>query len=148
MAATVRWYGDRVAAGLERSAAEGVQRAATLVQTRARLLANRPAKRIRKKRTRSTSAGPKGSQYTEYVGSTPGSPPMVRTSFGRRNVLVEFSRAKLVARVGPAANAVYMAYLELGTKTIRPRPWLKPALQQSLPAIRALLSSALRRAGR
>ena len=145
MAGRVRWYGDRVAAELQRSAAEGVQRAGSLLQTRARLLANRPARRIRRKRTRATTAGPKGSQYTEYVGSRPGQPPALRTGFGRRSITMQFLRQRLVARVGPAANAVYMAYLELGTARIKPRPWLKPAIQQSLPAIRALLANAMRR---
>lgn len=148
MAGMVRWYGDRVAADLERSAAEGVQRAGSLLMTRARLLASRPAKRIRHKRTRRTTAGARGSQYTEFIGSSPGQPPKLRTGFGRRNILMEFFRNKLIARIGPAANADYMAYLELGTANIRPRPWLKPAIQQSRAAIQALLVAAMRRAGR
>ncbi len=144
----IRWYGDQHLAKLQSEASKGVQRAGALLLTRARLLANKPAKRIRKRRTRTTSAGPKGSQYTVFVGSSPGEPPKVRTGFGRRNILMEFYRPQLIARVGPAANADYMAYLELGTATIEPRPWLKPALEQSRAAIEALLTAAFRSASR
>lgn len=147
MAATLRWYGDRIEAGLRRSAQAGVARAAHLVATQGRLLANRPARRIRRRRKRNTSAGRRGSQYTEFIGSAPGQPPMVRTAFGRRNIAVELYPAQYLARIGVRVNAAYMIYLEVGTEYIAPRPWLKPALERSLPAVQALLAASLREAG-
>ncbi len=146
MGAKVQWYGDQAIERLQRAASQAVRRSAVLLQTRARLLASRPAGRIRRKRARQTKAGPRGSQYTEFVPSRPGQPPALRTGFGRRNILMEFFPDQLLARVGPAQQADYMAYLELGTKHISPRPWLRTAVEQSMQAIRAMMESALRRA--
>jgi len=148
MATTIRWYGDALETRLREAAGQAVKRAAQLVVTRARLLANRPATRIRRKRTRATVAGPKGSQYTVFVGSRPGQPPMVRTAFGRRNITAQYYPDALVARIGVDVNADYMAYLEVGTERIAPRPWLRPALEQSLPSITTILQAGLREAVR
>jgi|YNPMSStandDraft_1061717.scaffolds.fasta_scaffold15627_4 HK97 gp10 family phage protein len=147
MGVTVRWLGDRVLQDLDRTLDQALQRAASLLLTQARLACNRPAKRIRRKRRRTTSAGPKGSQYTVFIGSAPGQAPMVRTSFGRRNILMEYYPETKTARVGPATNAAYMAYLELGTDRIEPRPWLRPTLDRCRGAVENLLRSALQRHG-
>lgn len=145
MTVIVRWHGEQAQARLRRAAAQAIRQAATLLHTRARLLCNRPAKRIRMRRRRTTKAGPAGSQYTLFIGSAPGQPPMVRTSFGRRHILMEYDAKALTARVGPAENAAYMAYLELGTQRIAPRPWLRRALQETRPAIETLMRSTLER---
>jgi HK97 gp10 family phage protein len=147
MGVTVRWLGDRVLQDLDRTLDQALQRAASLLLTQARLACNRPAKRIRRKRRRTTSAGPKGSQYTVFIGSAPGQAPMVRTSFGRRNILMEYYPETKTARVGPAPNAAYMAYLELGTDRIEPRPWLRPTLDRCRGAVENILRSALQRHG-
>lgn len=146
MTVTMRWYGEQALARLERAAGQAVRQAGALLLTRSRLLCSKPAKRIRKRRKRTTSAGPKGSQYTEFIGSAPGQPPMVRTSFGRRNILLEYYDREKIARVGPAQNADYMAYLELGTERIQPRPWLRPAMEQTRGAIEALMQAVLSQA--
>jgi len=142
----LRWYGDRHLAALERQANTAIRQAAVLVQTRARLLCNLPAKRIRRRRTRKTSKGGNGTFYTQFIGSAPGQPPMVRTSFGRRNILMEHDPRRIIARIGPAVNAAYMAYLELGTSRIAPRPWLRRAADECRAAIATLIDAALRRA--
>lgn len=146
MSVMVRWYGDRVLEVLHRQLGQAVRQAGVLLQTRARLLCNRPARRIRRTRRRTTKAGPKGSQYTEFLGSAPGQPPMVRTSFGRRNILMEYNEGTKIARVGPAKAADYMAYLELGTQHIKSRPWLRRAMDESRSAIQVLIQTALHRA--
>lgn len=142
----IEWYGDKHLAALRREIDAALLRAAALVQTRARILCNQPAQRVRMRRRRATVRGPKGSQRTEYIGSAPGQPPMVRTSFGRRNILMEYDRATQRARIGPAMNAAYMAYLELGTGRIAPRPWLRRAAEECRAAIDALIGAAVRRA--
>lgn len=146
MSVTVRWFGDKAHARLRDAAAGAIRAAAALVQTRARILCNAPAKRMRRRRRRTTPRGPRGSWYTEFVGSAPGQPPMLRTSFGRRNILTEFYADSITAKVGPSVNADYMAYLELGTAKIAPRPWLSRALREVRPAIDALLRGALGKA--
>lgn len=112
--------------------------AANIVRTRAIVLVSKPAKRIRKKRKRDTSKGKKGSQYTVFIGSKPGEPPQVRRSFGRKNVAVEYNQNSLFARLGIRKNAAYMAYLEVGTGRIAPRPWLTRALDESRAALQQL----------
>ena len=145
MAVTVRWRGQVVAQAMESAVDAAVKRAAALVMIRARVLCSRPAKRIRVKRKRTTSAGPRGSQYTIYAGSAPGQPPMVRTGFGRRSIIMDYDPPRKVARAGPTVNAAYMAYLELGTEHIEPRPWLLPAMRQSEPQVMMILTSTLQR---
>lgn len=112
--------------------------AANIVRTRAIVLVSKPAKRIRKKRKRDTSKGKKGSQYTVFIGSRPGEPPQVRRSFGRKNVAVEYNQNSLFARLGIRKNAAYMAYLEVGTGRIAPRPWLTRALDELCAALQQL----------
>lgn len=146
MGSVVKWYGDQELSRLRKAAGDAIRRSAVLLQTRARLLASRPAERIRRKRHRTTTAGPPGSGYTEFIASRPGQPPALRTGFGRRNILMEFVPDQLLARVGPSKQADYMAYLELGTQHISPRPWLRTAVEQSRPAIRALIETALHKA--
>ncbi len=148
MAGRINWYGDVAGRRLESAAAAAIQRAGLLLMTRARLLASVPAKRIRRRRGRGTSAGPRGSQYTQFVASRPGQPPALRTGFGRRNIDMEFLAARLVARIGARRNADYMSYLEVGTRRIAPRPWLKPAIDQTRGAIMSLLETGLRSAVR
>lgn len=143
MTTRLRWYGDRIGRELEHAARTAVQRAGAHLMTQARMMANRPAKRERRRRQRTTSAGPKGSTYTHYIASAPGQPPAVRTGFGRRNIDMEFYPKRLIARVGVRESADYMIYLELGTRRIAPRPWLKPATDRSRASIEAIMRTAL-----
>ncbi len=143
MGVTVRWDNVRVR---DRNIHAAIRRAAVYLMTRARLLCSRPALRIRMRRRRTTNRGPRGSQYTVYVGSAPGQPPMVRTGFGRRSIIFEYNSRAYVARVGPTRNAAYMAYLELGTDRIAPRPWLLPAMQASERTVMMILTRDIYRA--
>jgi hypothetical protein len=145
MAVTFQWYGNILSERMRRNAWEGVKSAASILQTRARILCNRPAKRIRVKRIRNTSAGKKGSTYTVFRPSAPGSPPALRTGFGRRNILIEFDQPALTARIGPSRNAIYMAYLEVGSQFYRPRPWLSVAVQQTQRQIDLVIMAYLKR---
>lgn len=56
--------------------------------------------------------------------SKPGEPPRKRTGWGQRHIVWDIDRDKLEGRVGISVNAIYMLFLELGTRRIRPRPWL------------------------
>lgn len=142
--ATIHWYGDQIGARLNRSARSAVRHAGSLLTTRARLIANIPAKRIRSRRTRATAGGKAGSQYTRFVPSKPGQPPALRTGFGRRNIDMEVRDNGLKVRIGVRTAAKYMSYLEVGTKRVRPRPWLRPAFDQTRAAIEVILKAGLR----
>lgn len=112
--------------------------AAQIVRNRAIVLVSRPARRIRRKRSRSTSRGPRGSQYTIYEGSLPGQPPQVRRGHGRASIAVELDQAAMVARLGVRQNAAYMAWLEVGTDRVAPRPWLTRAVRECTPQLMRL----------
>jgi hypothetical protein len=56
--------------------------------------------------------------------SKPGEPPRKRTGWGQNHIVWDVDRAALEGRVGISVNAMYMLFLELGTRRMRPRPWL------------------------
>jgi hypothetical protein len=145
MAGTVTYRGDQVYDELERDVRDAVRRSAVLLHSRSQQLTSRPAVRIRKTRTRNTVAGPKGSQYTEFVPSRPGQPPALRTGSGRSNIRMEIAGDGLSAKVGPSKSTDYMAMLQLGTKKIAPRLWLSRAMREVKAAVKALLEAALGR---
>jgi hypothetical protein len=123
---------------MERRAWELVLLAANITRTQAIALVSKPAQRIRKRRTRNTSRGKKGSQYTVFIGSRPGQPPMVRTSLGRRSVQLDPRRNLLLVRLGVLKNAEYMGMLEVGTRRVAARPWLRAALDRVRPTLATL----------
>lgn len=91
---------------------------------------------VRHKRTRATSRGRKGSQYTTYPHpSKPGEPPRLRTGFGRSHVYKEPIDGGLRWRIGVRGNAAYMGLLELGTKRVAARPWLAATLRKHLASL-------------
>lgn len=56
--------------------------------------------------------------------SKEGEPPRLRAGHGQRNIAYELDQAAGVGRVGVRVNAKYMAFLDQGTRHVRPRPWL------------------------
>ena len=62
------------------------------------------------------------------TSSAPGEPPAVQTGFLVRKITTE-KIGRLAYKVG--VNVPYGLYLELGTRHIRPRPWLRPALSRA-----------------
>jgi len=148
MSGTVTYRGDQVYAALERRVRDAVRRSAVLLHTRSQQLVNKPTQKVRKKRQRTTAKGKKGSQYTAHVGvSKPGEPPRTRTTHGREGIKLELASDGMSGKVGPSRNAQYMAFLQLGTRHIAPRPWLTKAISQAKPAIKALLEAAMKEPG-
>jgi len=143
MSVTVRWSGHILAQQQRQRLHAAILRSAVLIHNRARVLCSQPAKRITRRRTRTTSAGRRGSTYTHYVPSRPGQPPALRTGFGRSSI-TWWQIDDLTARIGIRANGVYMAYLETGTRRIARRPWLSRALDECRDAVTTLLADAAR----
>lgn len=71
--------------------------------------------------------------------SAPGEPPHKQT--GRLRASVAFEVVGLVARVG--TNVRYGRWLELGTRLVAARPWLRRALAECRSAIRATLGKKM-----
>lgn len=71
--------------------------------------------------------------------SKPGEPPRKRTGWGQRHIVWDYDADKMEGRVGIAQNAIYMLFLELGTRFIKPRPWLVATLTKLMPELRVLM---------
>jgi hypothetical protein len=83
--------------------------------------------RVRVRDTTARGGGPVGSQYTVYERpSRPGEPPHKITGTGQSNIIVESNDSDRdpCMRLGVRRGGVHMIYLELGTKIVKPRPWL------------------------
>jgi hypothetical protein len=73
--------------------------------------------------------------------SRPGEPPRKRTGTGQANIVFEENRDVPAVRVGVTREALHMIDLELGTRRVRPRPWLLPTLIAQRAAIGRLAAS-------
>jgi hypothetical protein len=60
--------------------------------------------------------------------SLPGHPPAIDTKILHNSLDTDDSQleAKMIVHVGATRAAPYALYLEVGTDTIEPRPWLRP----------------------
>lgn len=113
------WHGDKVMSDLQRMIGSLLLRVAVTYETEHRKRVSKPNTGRRRKRTRDTAAGAKGSQYTDYPNpSKAGEYMKVRTGFGRGNLTHEPRSAQEVARTGEVRVGFlkpgwYMPYLEL-----------------------------------
>jgi hypothetical protein len=82
----------------------------------------------------------KGSLIYGANPSRPGEPPHLQT--GRLRASVSHAVRDLVGRVG--TNVRYGRDLELGTRRMAARPWLRRALADCRPEIRRILSAPMR----
>jgi len=71
--------------------------------------------------------------------SKPGEPPHKQTGHLRRSITHEVDRVNLFARIG--TNVEYGRYLELGTKRMAPRPWLRRALNEMTSKVKSILTT-------
>ncbi len=67
--------------------------------------------------------------------SKPGEPPKKVTGSLRLSIRKEFDKASVSGRVG--TNVPYGKHLELGTRNMDPRPWLRPTLTENAAELRA-----------
>lgn len=130
MAAVLTWRGDKFNQQLRSATTVGLQRATVFYHQHCRMAVSKPNSGQRVKVRRKTKGGNKRSRTIYPNPSKPGEPPRLRTGFGQRHILVEFDKSVPAGRVGIAQNAIYMFYLEVGTRRIRRRPWLLATLMK------------------
>jgi len=70
-----------------------------------------------------------------HVASAPGSPPNTDTGNLVKNITIEREN-DLSYNVGSRKGAPYGLYLEFGTRNIKARPWLSPAVDEVLRKFR------------
>lgn len=132
---------------LQNATNEGLQRATVYCHGQAQMLVNKPNTGKRVKIKRPVKGGNKSSRTIYPTPSKPGEPPKKRTGFGQRNIVWEYDSAKMVGRYGITKNALYMFFLEIGTRFIAPRPWMLKALTNNIRVVVALLQSGKRKNG-
>jgi len=66
----------------------------------------------------------------------------VRTGYLQSNIYAKIS--EWVAEIG--ADAAYALFVELGTKYMQAQPYLQPAIQEYLPQLESIITSAIEQA--
>ena len=126
---TLQWYGEEQKRVIDREMDKRLKAAVRVVLNQARNLVSEPGTMNRKGRAKLYGA----------VRSLPGEPPRKQTGQLRRSIATEV--LSMVGRVG--TNLKYGKHLELGTRKMQPRPWLRRALNESEAAIRAILGKPI-----
>ena len=137
----IEWHGREFEQHLRKATAQGLHRATTYLHAECRRAVSKPNTGQRVKVKKQTKGGNKRSRTIYPNPSKPGEPPKLRTGFGARNVVMEFSRAEMVGRVGVTKNGIYMFYLEVGTRKIKRRPWLLATLLKHQATIAKLAAT-------
>jgi|TARA_R100000081_G_scaffold19152_1_gene8018 HK97 gp10 family phage protein len=77
----------------------------------------------------------------QHTASAPGEAPASDTGFLVSNITsnVKKEGTAIVGQI--VASAPYSPYLEFGTSTIEPRPFMQPALERNRPAIKRIFKS-------
>jgi hypothetical protein len=85
----------------------------------------------------------RGTIYDNMGNLTAGAPPLKRTGFGQANIVYEFNDNlnDPRVRVGVRKNAIYMIWLELGTRRVQARPWLLATLEKCRPMLERLIAA-------
>ena len=150
MVATLKFHGKKFGEWCNDRLYRGLRAAGFELHRISQLYASIPNPGEKRKRTRSTSRGAKGTQYTVYPHSSqPEESPRMRTGFGRRNIVWAADRAAMVARVGYTRNARYMIYHEVGIryrlKGKQKRPTIVPALRENEQRLEGIFERAAKR---
>lgn len=138
---------------LMKATAEGLQLAGTFLAAQCKIAVNKPNPHHHVATLSPQASARRGGQKTAKVyknmhNQYAGKPPFTRTGHGRDSIVSAYNNNPFmpIVRVGVRQNAVYMAYLELGTKrkgkqVIMPRPWLIATLMKHKETIARLALS-------
>lgn len=137
----VEWSGDQAAEAVRSLTLERLTRATLKLWERVTEALNVPNTGERVKHpTKKTPSG-RAVTYTIYPHpSLPGEPPRKRTGWLQRNTLYDIDEQAISGRVGVQQNAKYGAYLELGTRRMKARPFLLATVQKCIAELRAIIA--------
>lgn len=141
MASQLKWNGKQFEAMLKKATSDGLKRAGVFYHSKCQQAVSRPNTGRSVKIKRRVPGGNKRTRTIYPNPSKPGEPPRLRTGFGRKNIVINHDPKGRYVRVGIAANAMYMFYLEVGTRSIARRPWLLRTLMDNQQVIGALAAS-------
>lgn len=97
------------------------------------------ASKMKAKVGKSANRGRKGGKV-RFEGSQPGEPPRKRRGTLQQSIGTQIDRQRLIGKAGVPQNTIYGFWLEVGTKYIKPRPWMVATLNQEMEILRKLAS--------
>lgn len=126
---SMTWKGDQAVKLINMEAGKRVDAALRFTRDKAKQVVSRaqPVRIYGKKAGRSRKG---------LDPSKPGEPPKKLTGHLRMNIRKEFDPALVEGRVGVGTNVPYSKHLELGTRKMAARPWLRPTLVNNASEIR------------
>ena len=136
---TVNWYGDKVVSHINDSLKKRLYRAGAHLSNSISTSFQRTPK-LMGKRGKRRRAGP-GQQL--YVPSKPGETPAIQTATLKRSI--GHAEEGFVSRVGPrkplgGVGLKYARMLEFGTRRMRARPFMRPAVHRERSTIGLILA--------
>ena len=116
------WYGKRVVKQIETEINSRLMQSAVLVKETA-------------KKSMPLNLLP---NISPVPRSKPGDPPYAQTQKLYKSIDIEKIPERMAVKIG--TNVKYGKYLELGTRKMRWRPWLVPALARNMSKIKAIFA--------
>ncbi len=148
MAITFRDNSAAFKTGLRHATAEGLQRAGVLLYNECVKAVNKSNTHRHVAKFTPGQSAKRGGQKTGQVFENmrnryAGQPPFKRTGFGQSQIAYNYNGNERhpVVQVGVKKNAMYLLYLELGTRRILARPWLLATLKKNWDKIKRLAVS-------
>jgi len=136
-------HSAKVKAAIEREMARRIRVCCILVWNHAKVLVNTEGTGVSGGYKTATKRVRKGGLIYGANPSRPGEPPHKQR--GRLLASIAWEVAGLIGRVG--TNVDYGRFLELGTRKMAARPWLRRALAEKTPECLAILRAPMRLAG-
>lgn len=121
------WYGEECVKTVKAEAGNRIRRAGIYLQNQ-----------IRQDVGRSQPTKGTGTKKRGLDPSKPGESPKKVLGHLRRNIVQEHDKDRQLSRVG--TNVLYGKWLELGTRKMKPRPWLRNALTAYGKALRQIIA--------
>lgn len=142
MAITIQFNDDEFRRWLGRATAAGLQRAGAYLASQCKIAVSKanPHHHVAKLRPGQRRGQKTAKVWENMHNAYAGQPPFARTGQGRSSIVYEYNDNPLMpaVRVGVRKNGIYMAYLELGTRKIKARPWLLAMLREHRATIARL----------
>ena len=145
MAITLKLNDEAFKSEIRKATAAGLQRAGVFLHARCVQAVNksntfRHVAKLTGSQSTNRGGQKSGVTYSNLHNAFAGQPPFKRTGVGQAAIVYEYNGNEKDprVRVGVRASAIYLLYLELGTRRIGKRPWLLATFNKNRKAIEKL----------
>lgn len=140
MAGRVEWHGDKFRLSVERAMRQRLEAACIFLETQVKQDINQSGTLTYRPVNRNGTLGKREKVLYNFTHSRPGEPPFRQTGHLLRSITHEVSG--MVGRVG--STIPYALHLELGTRDMAARPFLRSNLIRHSAAIQKILTGTIR----